>query len=391
MRVNRLSSILLFVTLFAGCVVSSPELDSARGLFLQGRYIDAGKTIEEGMPDAGRNELLYLLEAGSCFHAGSDYVRSNANLERADELARINNYVSISEEAASLVLDDRIKVYRSPEYERFFLLYMLAINRFMSGNVEKALVELRRIAEFEEEVAVGKKKWLRQPLAHYLAGLSYLRFGEYDNARWEFNKAYEFAPENPSYRAAAQGVEQLLISQPSVLNFGWALVFVETGYAPHRKPLAGFTAIPMFESSASLSDDASVSVSVDGNEACIVDCFSLEKTAEKWLDEKALYYLSKEIGSVLARKVLSDQIGKAVKGKDAEEMAFLALLLARQPDLRSWKNLPQKLSVFCIPLDKGKHLLSARIAGSSGFSFREERKFDIVKGLITPIIIRCMR
>lgn len=383
-------TLLLFAPILASCASQPRHVTDARNLFLRGHYLEAAESLEQQLPNAGRNELLYLLESGSAFRYASQYERSCANLERADELARINSYVSLSEESTSIIFDYRMKLYRSPEYERIILLYLLAFNRLQTGEVEKAMVELRRLVEYEAEIATDDHKWLRQPLAHYLYGLCFLRFGELDNARREFRIASEMSPDNLAYRVAFEGAEKLVEQDPSTLNHGWALVIVETGLAPQRVPSQRISGAPAFMQTYSHFNDEAPSLFVNGEQIAPIDILSIEALAVNWLEKRTFYYLAREVGSVVAKSVIADQIGKATRSKTAESIAFIGLMLARRPDLRSWANLPQQVAVFAIPLNNGEHKVELRLRNSAS-PISPPNAVQIVNGRMTTVSFRAIR
>ncbi len=377
---------LLVLLLALGCASGGGPLDRARGMFLRGEYEAAGRLLEDSLPSAGRNRLLYLLEAGSSYHYARLPDRARACLERADELARILSYVSVSEEGAALLFDDRLKPYRAPEYERFLLLYLLAIEHFTAGEVEQALVELNRIIEFSADLAAAGRP-SPQPLALYLSALCYLRFGEYDNARRDFVAAARLRPGSAAYARAAEEAERLAASEPVALPHGWVLAFVETGLAPHRVPAASLTAIPRFVPTWSPFNGARPSLRVDGGSAVPpLDVLDVSRLARSWLEKRMNAYLAREVGSVLAKRLLAEGVGELLKSKDAEKVAFAALLLSRSPDLRSWRNLPERITVFCLPLPPGTHHFELSFGAFRGYNQgKEDVRFRVEAGRVTTV------
>ncbi|MDZ7814482.1 MAG: hypothetical protein U5N86_00320 [Planctomycetota bacterium] len=339
------------------CSNYSGDLARARSVFLSGSYAQAGQLLEQKLPEAGRNDLLYLLEAGSAYHFARDYQKSRILLERADELARERSYISISQEAAAVIFDDRFKPYRAPDYERYLLLYLLAMNRFVSGDVEGALVELNRLIEFERRLA-NRGHPNPQPQAHFLAGLCYLRFAEFDNARQQFETAVAINPGNETYQRMLE-LSREYFERDSHGEKGFFLLFANTGLAPQRTARNSFTAIPAFASLNSLFNDVTVSLSVQNREHRPACTIHFDKMCYNWLDNMVELYLAREVGSVVAREVIADQVGKATDSEDAEVAARLVMLLARSPDLRSWRNLPQKVTVFVMQGSLGTY--SARV------------------------------
>jgi hypothetical protein len=331
-----------------------------------------------------------LMEAGYSWLCAQMYRESCIALERADELASIRSVVSIGEETASLVISDGFKPYRCPEYERALILFLLAMNHFMLGEVENALVELRRLVEFASASENRDHRWLAMPVVHYLSGVCYFRLNEYDNARREFRIAFEMAPSVEVYGDAVKLAETYLERDPLEQSVGWLVCFVESGLAPRRIPAMAYTAIPAFARSPSAFADSSIVVLVEGAGVPMVGEVDIEHLAVSWLEDRAAWYLAKEVGSVAAREILADKIGDATDSRDAETIARLALFLTRSPDLRSWQALPQRISVAATPFPEYRGPVAFRLSAGRGEFLAESVPLEVKMGKITAVLHRAL-
>ncbi|GAB4151381.1 MAG: hypothetical protein Kow00107_02020 [Planctomycetota bacterium] len=384
----------LIITAFALCFASCAQLphDSYEGrrYFLMGDYVRAAEVLERGAEEAGGNDLLLLMEAGYAWHCAREYARSCIALERADELAQIRSVVSLSEETASLVISDGFKPYRCPDYERALILILLAVNRFLLGEVENALVELRRLEEYIQSLENMGKDWLSLPAIHYLSGVCYFRAGEYDNARQEFSRAIALEPSVEVYHEALRLAETHFARDPSETDVGWLLCVSETGLAPIRVPAASFTAVPAFARRNSALSDAEVSAVVDGAIIPTVGRIDIERMAVEWLQSRAAYYLAKEVGSVAAREILADKIGDMTDSSDAEAAVRLALFLSRRPDLRSWQVLPQRITIAASPFHEYEGTVRFRVRGKCGEFSSESVHIRVKRGKITTVLHKAL-
>lgn len=146
-------------------------------------------------PSGDTNRLLYRLEKGLILHYAGDWVASNAQFERAEQLIDKHYTRSASREIASFLTNDAIRAYSGEEFERVLIHYYRALNYLYLDDRQGALVEARkanlRLADYAE-AAESKLSYRNDAFLQYLSGQLF-------EAEGETNDAYI------SYRDAAKG------------------------------------------------------------------------------------------------------------------------------------------------------------------------------------------
>src|SRR5262245_43452885 len=100
-------------------------------LFREGRYDDAAQHLKKGLEEQGtdgRDILLYLMDIGLSLHSAGRYQESNEYLLKADKMAEIKDYTSLSKESATLLTSDNIKDYKGEDFENVLINTYLSMN-----------------------------------------------------------------------------------------------------------------------------------------------------------------------------------------------------------------------------------------------------------------------
>ncbi|MCL1827297.1 MAG: hypothetical protein FWG20_04560, partial [Candidatus Cloacimonetes bacterium] len=222
--IHVLAAILLLNSCFAG---SSMVQRSARVLEVDKVITVAGyqagvEQIKQAQASSypiydKQNAVSLFLDKGQLeFYAG-DYESSIASLLNAERLISEAYTKSISEGVASYILNDNTKEYPGEDFENIYVNVFGALNYYRLGDIEKALVEVRRVNEklvyIRDNYEVlnarrstqradsiwGKRiHYTNSALARYLGMLFWRGIGNSDSARIdaeELTAAYEASPE----------------------------------------------------------------------------------------------------------------------------------------------------------------------------------------------------
>jgi hypothetical protein len=147
----------------AGCRAFSDYPDQmryVRNAFADGAYAQAACVLEENPPAKGEH-LLYKLELGEVRRAAGRFDESNQALLGAGEIIREQDeraVISIRDTAAvaaSLLVNDRLRPYEAPLYERVLLHTALCSNFLLKGDFDGARVEVRQA--YEDQKAAREK------------------------------------------------------------------------------------------------------------------------------------------------------------------------------------------------------------------------------------------
>ena len=140
-------SIALFLALgLTGCVSARVSDRVSDDLFRSGHYDQAAARLEAGWKSqgvGGKDALLYLLDLGLAHHSGGQFEESNQAFLKADKIAEIKDYTSISAEAGTLVTSENLKDYPGEDFEKVLINTYLAMNYALMGSFEDSRVELK--------------------------------------------------------------------------------------------------------------------------------------------------------------------------------------------------------------------------------------------------------
>jgi len=179
-----------------------------------------------------RNAILLYLDRGLLEHYAGNYRESSMDLLNAELLIEEAYTRSISEDIASYIANDNTKTYPGEDYEDIYINVFNALNYYNRGNLEGAMVEIRKITISNGKLDLLSRKyentrpdirnWLmeqlrkigfmRNPdwpqgqavnfsnsaLARYLSLLFYLGDGKPDDARIEFEQLKAAYTANPN-------------------------------------------------------------------------------------------------------------------------------------------------------------------------------------------------
>jgi hypothetical protein len=205
----RAAFLILFLVLFLSCATSNPyvQIDS---LVEQEKFPESVNTLENRSKFIYREKdlVLYFLDKGMLAHYSGNFEESSSLLQQG-ELEIENNFSkSISQEIGTFILNDRTREYDGEDYEDIYLNMFNALNYYQCGNMEGALVEIRRMNNKLRNLSVkygqimtnmqkmalengteippnpgATVKFGNSALARYLGMIFYRGYGLFDDAR----------------------------------------------------------------------------------------------------------------------------------------------------------------------------------------------------------------
>ena len=352
----------------------------------ESRDYDAAVKLLEAEEKRGveKDRLLVLLDKGMVLHAGGRFEESNATLSAAEKLASTLEVVSVTEEAAVLLTNERNKAYRGEDFERLMINVLMALNYASLGKDEDALVEVRRVNERMLKMIRDEKKPYEQlAVARYLGAVLYEDQGELDSAFIDYDEALKLSGNAAPLAEAALRLakatrrddryEHLQKQFPSVPHEalrpdeGEVVVVIETGRSPEkveRQQQRGpeLVSYPSFRSRAWGQGQAVVTV--DGKQqAKGVLVSSIDAVAQKHLEERLLRIVLKSAAGTAVKAGVAAGIGKAANSEAIGMLAFYLLASSNQPDLRSWLSLPAEFQIARLRLSAGPHQITVDAAG----------------------------
>ncbi|TVR70276.1 MAG: hypothetical protein EA427_06260 [Spirochaetaceae bacterium] len=157
-----------------------------------------------------RDGVLFYLDTGMLLHYDGEYRESTERLEEAERLIEEYFTRSISQAAATFLINDAMRDYGGEDFEDIYLNVFKALNFLGEGRTESALVEARRIniklnlledkyqslaagyARAEEadgpEIRPGENRFYNSALARYVSLVLNRAEGNADGVRidWQF-------------------------------------------------------------------------------------------------------------------------------------------------------------------------------------------------------------
>lgn len=151
-------------------------------------YLEAARAVREGRSSlyGSQSELLYEMDLGLLYHYAGRYDSSIVHFARAADIHDELFTRSVTNEAASLLVNDNVRPYRGRPHEIVWLRVFQAFNYLALRDLDGARVEMRQAAilvdEFSRKAGNDKDAWRDDALYRGVAALVYDALGERDDA-----------------------------------------------------------------------------------------------------------------------------------------------------------------------------------------------------------------
>lgn len=360
---------ILFCSLLAlsACATYQGRLAPVQKDLLSGNCYKAIKTLEELSAKEGDDRLLYLMEYGSALQICRDYRKSNQIFLEADKLSEQIDYISASRVLGATLFNEEMIQYKGDIFEKLFINAMSALNYIELGNLEDAMVEVRRINEkYNKFTGEEKNSYELNSFAQYLSGLLWEVENKYDDACISYKAAYKL---DSSYREV--GLDMLmacwrakrrqefdhLVSEFKPTdeemdfvkrkNKNEKIIVYLQGLGPRKSPRPENHLYPHLVPSNNLIRKLRVSYQIE-NEQIITKSshpvYSVEKAAIATLEADYSSLSARRLVARIAKEVAADQIRQ--KDKTLGNIAWLVMVASERADLRNWSLLPGSIQVL---------------------------------------------
>lgn len=410
MSCSKLTGLVLwlaFILGLTGCSTNSlfspypQQIATARQAIVNGQLEKASQVVSGKTGSA--DKVLYLMEYGRIQQLADNYQSSQKAFQMAidavdDEEAKAKITVSgTGVQAGSLLLNDNVIPYSGLPYERILLHQYQALNYLAMGDIEGALVEVRRMERGQQEQEQLQKSvvssWFgmaqqegimnilgalnlkdskfrytvkaasqvetqfTNPVVYYLAGVIYEANGNFNQAAVNYRKALALAPQNPYFQQAVK-------AEPLKEGTGKLVVFFEQGFVPARYEFFSILPIPgagvvnikfpvYLDDMPSLSGLAVRSEEENFNAVTAVGVNLYALAARNLTENYPVLFLREGLRQLTKVKL---QQKAAEKGQAAGGIAAgLYAVLTAAADLRSWLTLPTDIQVLQTPFQAGTH------------------------------------
>lgn len=363
-----------------GCASYQSKVQEARKAL---SHRDYTKAIDELKPLAEKesdDQLVYLLDYGVALQIAGKYRESNEALLKADRLAELMDYQSVSRVAGSLALSEEMVQYKGDTFEKIFINAYLAMNFLAMGSLDDALVEARRINEkYLKYRADEKKKFELNFFSKYLSAVIWEANRSYDDAYIAYHEAYKIDPTVSILREdlirSAKLARRMdtykewkkkfpdIIEQASWYDKaqGELVIIYQQGWGPRKSPSRDEYRFPVLL--PVYGETQRVRLKVESKSYLSQEVYDVQQAAIATLKEDQGILLAKRIAGIGTKAVLADQVRQ--QNKALGDLTWIALNLADRADVRQWSTLPQTIQTARVFLPSGKYRFSLEGLGIS--------------------------
>jgi hypothetical protein len=347
--------------------------------------------------DPEQKEVIASLDKGMLRRINQDYSGSNQILEVAKQEIEQLYGVSITENLASVTINETLRGYEGDRYEQLLLHAYMALNYIQMGQLDGARVEML-------QANVKMMEWGDEPeedaFLRYLEGMIYESLGEEDSALISYRKAYTVYKEKggDQYPLAPELIKKDLLRllawnglwseyksykkefnmanyKPvkASKNFGELVVILNNGLAPIRSEKA----IPIFSSEVQQNLRIAFPVYDRPKQFLYASRISInnkQKTLEtvEDIDALARYSLEQAMPGIMVRATARAVIKYNTQHTANESSSIAGLLMTitnlvtERADTRSWTTLPQEIQLQRVLLPVGEHQLQIQMVNAAG-------------------------
>ncbi|MGZ3713317.1 MAG: hypothetical protein ACXVBE_16250 [Bdellovibrionota bacterium] len=387
----RLCLALALGVFLSGCASYTSATKSGLDAFERRDFSAAENVYHDGADKEGVDQLVYLFDRGTVRNLSGQYEQSVKDFIEADRLAEIKDYTAIGTEVASIITNDRIIHYKGEEFENVLISVYLALDFAALHRDEDAIVACRRVNRKLELLRdEGKRDYRLNGFAQYLAGLLFERQRNWNFAYVDYKKTKELAPDFSALnmdlvRGALKmesssdlhkwrktlGVtdEQVKAARDSLYNEGAVVLLYQNGFAPEKINSPSWHELPEYR--RRYNRHRAAILYLDGKRVGRTEVlYDVEAAAFENMRQKYAGYIAKRIAGVVAREVIGNKIDQKYNGLGT--LFKIGMMVASQPDLRSWLTLPKDFQVARVQAKPGKYHATIRLETTEGVEESEK-------------------
>ncbi len=385
------------VIVLQGCATYSAGFAKVESATASRDLNGAVKTLDE-LKLSGADEALHHLNKGTLLRLQGKYAESNKHFDVAKNLAEKLNAISITEQLASVSVNDTMKAYEGLPSEQLMLYSFKALNYLQMNDVDAAAVEARQFDIKQDLIAKNNSdaKYLSGAFVRYLNGMVYEAAGERDSARIEMQKAVEgYKAQNSRF-----GVPQALLADLDRLKKGESasseVVFIlHNGLGPSLDEVTIRVANPNPQHGSALLSlsvpkfsrrsvpVSRVVLSENSNSATSEVVEDINDIAEKSLNDRLPAITARAVARMVVKNIAARETKKDSSQLGAFDfLADIALIVLERADTRTWSLLPGNINMARLSLPAGMHNLTATYYSANGsiLATREYKDIEVKPG-----------
>jgi len=376
----RIGLVFLLILFLQACATAGP-ITVARDQFRHGDADAALQTLAEANVGK-RDELLLYLDRGMIAQAAGRYRESVDSLLRAAEIVDKQDFISISEQTAAVIVNDWVRTYSGEYSERLWIHTFQMINFLMLGDPEAAAVEARRAVavmdRFENVLSTDV-------FTRVLTAMSFEAAGQFDSASVEYRKLKdelgEFNLKPLVENRDNNGELAIIVAGGLVPKKASGNLYLGDGinisFPFYPEIPRSYSHLDVNVTAASSNELKSDTLTRDVKKAYknLADTQDISVSLGD-ISRRALDARGKSIGTRQALRVAAKKsISKAIFDEN-EALGIAAqvfFFLTEQADTRGWDTLPAAIKLIRIPLPPGEHDLGIDIESSGLYRSGVER------------------
>ncbi len=287
--------------------------------------------------------------------------------------------------------------YKGDDYEKVLINAVNAINYLEMGELDGALVEVRRLNEklykFKTE---AKRDYAQNPFALYLSAMIYEADRKFDDAYIAYEATYKVAPNYTPLRADLIRAADKADRDDSLAKWkktfpevksksewrdksmGEIVLVYQQGWGPRKRGRPDDHRFPRLYPVASetqraklIVDNQNISQALeDGKAGETQSVLNITDVAVKTLEDDYVRLIASRVGGIAAKAVVADQIRQ--KDELLGTLAWVAMNVADRADVRQWSTLPNSIQIARVPVKPGTYKVKAQGLNGSGAPTGEE-------------------
>jgi hypothetical protein len=367
---------MLMVFFLPGCAtysLSVAQVETATA----NRDLDGALKTLDALKLTGPDETLNHLNKGTLLRLQGNYAESNRHFDAAKNLIEKFNAISITEQLASVSVNDTLKAYEGLPSEQLMVYAFEALNYLQLGDV--AAVEARQFDVKQHLIAEkNNAKYLSGAFVRYLDSMVYESAGERDEARIDMENAVNgYKVQNSGFPVPPSLIEDLKRVNAGKTAPSEIVFILHNGLGPtlseeiirvqNPKPQNGSAifslAVPKFtKRTVPVARIVLSSGDASANSEIVED---VNNIAERSLKDRLPGIIARGVARMVAKSVAVDE-AKKKNGDLAGFIMNVATTVSERADTRSWTLLPGNILMVRLPLPAGKHDLTATYYSASG-------------------------
>lgn len=376
----------------SGCASYQSKVDLARKDF-SSNPSEAVAKLEPLAKEENKDQLVYLLDYATALQMAGRPADSAKAFNQAEVLADRLDYHSVSKVAGSLLLNEEMVQYKGDDFEKVLINGMNAINYLEVGDLDEALVEVRRVNQKLLKLkSDGKKEFNQSPFAFYLGAILWEADYKYDDAYISYKDAFDVAPNylplhEDLIRSAIRADRPEEVAKwkkafPEVQvkpewknrNLGEIVLVFQSGWGPRKYPRPESPRFPQLISVVNPVQAAIMTITHPKGDTVATtqssQIYSIDQVAIKALDADYARLVGSRVAGIATKAVVADQIRQ--KDQLLGAVAWIALNVSDRADLRQWSTLPQSFNIARQTVPAGKYKVALKAIGSA-----QEKTVDV--------------